>query len=241
MRNYFSRGGNKTSELSDYQPTDTTASTRLYQRDTTTPDTSNTRATGRGGASACEQAIARRRRRFGSSAAGSQDEVAAAVTPVTTSTAGSYSSRAPYSSTATATTPVRETSPIHRRARTPVVDSDEERDREERMPFYSRYLANKAKSREASPTDDYRASSVRDVGSVSSRDSAYLRKGKFLSKTFYSLFLQTLFFVLRTKSHKSRRTWNRTWTVELASWCCDYTRKSNRRSRLIKSQGKRPF
>ncbi|XP_055355465.1 LOW QUALITY PROTEIN: RING finger protein nhl-1-like [Paramacrobiotus metropolitanus] len=164
------RGGAKTSELTDFD----TSATRLYQRDTTTPDTASARS-GRGGSSACEVAIARRRRRFGSTTAGSQDDSTPAVVAPTTTSA-----RSPYSSVASAASALRETSPVNnRRARTPLLNNDsDEEDRAEKMPYYTRYLANKAKSREQSPTDEYGggASSGRDLGAT--RDSVYLRKGR---------------------------------------------------------------
>ncbi|GAU99879.1 hypothetical protein RvY_10817 [Ramazzottius varieornatus] len=189
------RGGSKTTELNDaFAVPDVaiTPSRTLYQRETSTSDsplrTSSTRgATATSaGASACEQAINRRRRRFATQA--SQEDTTPAITTTPASTTSSYSARSPYSASSATGARSRETSPV-RRARTPALDeSDDElaRDREERMPFYSRYLANKAKSREVSPTNEYRASSTaRDLGSASSalsRDSAYLNKGRTSTK-----------------------------------------------------------
>ncbi|OQV13536.1 RING finger protein nhl-1 [Hypsibius exemplaris] len=181
----------KTSELNDYAVPEP-VSNRLFQRETNTPESTGRSANStRGGTSACEQAINRRRKRFGSVQSQSQDEstlspAAAAAVYATPSSRPAY----------TAVSAGRETSPTstvpsYRRARTPVLDDSDEdllreaKDREERMPFYSRYLANKAKSREASPTGDYREKSAgRELGasSASSRDSAYLRKGRSSTK-----------------------------------------------------------
>ena len=181
------RGGAKTAELNDaFAVPDVaiTPSRSLYQRETSTSEsplrTAATRGAPGAGSSACEQAINRRRRRFATQPS-QEDTPVVASTPV--STASAYSARSPYSASSATGARSRETSPV-RRARTPMLDeSDDElaRDREERMPFYSRYLANKAKSREVSPTTEYRANSAaRDLGSASSalsRDSAYLNKG----------------------------------------------------------------
>ena len=184
--NRFNRA--KTSELADYAVPEPSAA-RLFQRETATPDTSSRTTSSRGGTSACEQAINRRRKRFGSAQSQSQDESTLAVSVAAANAYTAPPSRSSYN-TSSVTTTQRESSPSaipsYRRARTPVLDDSDEdllreaKDREERMPFYSRYLANKAKSREASPTGDYRGGSTgRDLGGsmASSRDAAYLKKG----------------------------------------------------------------